>query len=52
MMRTLPQLKADCVAVRNLCEYCPRQEYVRAYEFVQRKIEAAEMELFCDVKEK
>jgi hypothetical protein len=50
--KALDQLKADCVFMRNLSEAYPhRQEYERAYEFAQRKVQAREREIFCSVKE-
>ena len=48
----LAQLKANCVLKRLLAEAYPDdKQYERNYELAQRKVQACERELFCDIKE-
>jgi hypothetical protein len=50
--RTLANLKADCVLIRGLTEAYPNnRHFANAYEFIQRKIETREREVFCDIQE-
>lgn len=50
-MKNLAKLKADCILARGLTETYPdNQHYARAYELIQRKIQAMETELFCNIE--
>lgn len=50
-MKTLSNLKADCLNVRMLAENYPdNKTYQIAYEKAQRAVQAKEREVFCKIK--
>jgi hypothetical protein len=51
-MSNLANLKSACVSARSRADKYPdSQPLQRAYELAQRKVMAAERQLFCEVKE-